>query len=121
FKTEEGEPYLANLTNPPTATPPPPHPPHPPTTNPNTHKHPRRTTPNKATRPRTPPAHPAAPTHRHQHRAPAPPPTPLQSRHLDHQLLHQIHHNCDHADATQMQTNRHSIGLHQGPFLARRL
>src|SRR5690606_26653188 len=46
---------------------------------------------------------------------------PTSVGHLDHQLLRLIHHSCDHADATQMQTNGHSIGLHQGPFLARRL
>jgi hypothetical protein len=40
---------------------------------------------------------------------------------LDHQPLYQIHQHRHHPDATQMQTDRHTIGLHQGPFLARRL
>src|SRR5690554_2552236 len=37
--------------------------------------------------------------------------------HLDHQLLEKVHQHRDHADATQVQTNRHTIRLHQGPSL----
>src|SRR5690606_11154526 len=36
---------------------------------------------------------------------------------LDHQLLDHVHQHRYHADATQMQTNRHTIRLHQGPSL----
>jgi hypothetical protein len=38
---------------------------------------------------------------------------------LDHQLLDQIHQHPNHTDATQMETNGHTIWTHQGPFLAR--
>jgi hypothetical protein len=38
---------------------------------------------------------------------------------LHHQFLDQIHDHGDHADTTQVKTDRHTIGLHQGPFLAR--
>src|SRR5690606_38693504 len=34
---------------------------------------------------------------------------------LHHQTLHHIHQHCNHTDATQMQTNGHTIGFHQGP------
>src|SRR5690606_29857419 len=37
--------------------------------------------------------------------------------HLDHQLLEKVYQHRDHADATQVQTNRHTIRLHQGPSL----
>jgi hypothetical protein len=44
---------------------------------------------------------------------------PTDIGHLDHQPLHQVDHNGDHPDTPQMQTNGHTIGLHQGPFHAR--
>src|SRR5690554_5686177 len=53
--------------------------------------------------------------------APRTPNHPARVGYFDHQLLDHIHQHRYHADATQMQADGHSIGLHQGPFLARRL
>jgi hypothetical protein len=41
---------------------------------------------------------------------------PADIGHLDHKTLNQINHHTDHPHSPQMQTDGHTIGLHQGPF-----
>jgi hypothetical protein len=38
---------------------------------------------------------------------------------LHHETFDQVHQHSHHTDTPQMQADSHSIGLHQGPFLAR--